>query len=267
MSEYYASVGAYFDEDAAQFDERYWANPVLQRIRQVFREETKRYRFSRALEIGCGTGIDLVHFARLYPERTFVGVDVSPGMVGLCRARLQQSGLGNVGVEVASADDVTRLTGPAFDLCYVFFGALNTVESLHRAADSLYSVVEPGGHLVLTFVNRWYLAEIAIGLARGRWRRAFARLADTWGGYGPTRRLESRCVSPRQVRSAFGGQGELIATRGFCITYPAWYRLDLLRRLGRVGPWLWELDRLLDATPAWSLGEYALYTFRKRGPR
>jgi SAM-dependent methyltransferase len=266
MSDYYAAVASYFDEAAAEYEVRYWANPVSQRIRQAFREEVKRYPFRAALEVGCGPGIDLAHFGRIFPERTFVGVDVSPRMVELARARIRSARLGNVRVESGSAEAASELLGPAaFDLVYVFFGALNTVESLERVADRMFESVTPRGHLVLTFVNRWYIAEIALGLVRGRWRHAFARLGDAWGGYEPDRGLASRCVGPREVERAFGRDGDLIRRRGFSITYPAWYRAGWLRRLGRAGPRLWELDRWLSRTPGWSLGEYALYVYRKRG--
>jgi SAM-dependent methyltransferase len=265
MSEYYAAVASYFDKEAAEYEARYWANPISHRIRQTFREETKRHPFRAALEVGCGPGIDLAHFARIFPERTFVGLDVSPRMVELARARVRAAALDNVRVEVGNAEVASELLDAgAFDLGYVFFGALNTVESLERVADRLYQALVPGGHLVLTFVNRWYLADIALGLLRGRWHGAFARLGDAWGGYGPDSGLAGRCVSPREVRRAFGRGGDLTRRRGFSITYPAWYRVGLLRRLGRAGPWLWELDRRLSRTPAWSLGEYALYVYRKR---
>ena len=264
MLEYYRGVGAYFDLDAAQFDARYWANPVLQRIRQVFREEVKRQSFRTALEVGCGTGMDLAHFARIYPDRSFVGVDVSERMVDLARQRVRAAALDNARVEVASSDDAPgRFGHRAFDLCYVFFGALNTIEDMDRTADRLYDATAPGGSLVLTFVNRWYVADIAIGLLRGRGRSAFQRLADHWGGYSPDRELASRCVGPAQVRRAFGRGGALVRRRGFSIAYPAWYRSHWLARLGRVGPLLWKLDEGLNRTPAWSLGEYALYVFRK----
>jgi SAM-dependent methyltransferase len=265
MSEYYSSVGEYFDEDAAEYEARYWANPVAQRIRQCFREEVTRVPFERALEVGCGIGLDLAHFARIYPERTFVGIDVSPRMVDIAAGRLADAQLGNASVLLASSDDVLMRFGPgAFDVGYVFFGALNTVEDLDRTADQLWSVLAPGSTLVLTFVNRWYIADMAIVAGKGRFRDAGRRLKRVWGGYSLERELTSRTVVPRDVTRAFGRQGELVRRRGISIAYPAWYRPDLARRLRRGAHWLWNLDGLLSRTPAWSLGEYTLYVYRKR---
>lgn len=264
MSEYYTRVGAHYDEDAEAFDRRYWENPVLPRIRQQFREEVKRLPFETALEVGSGTGLDLVHFGTIYPERSFVGVDVSAEMVAHTRNRIERAGLENVEARQASVEIAPELRGPgAFDLCYVFFGALNTVEDLTTAASRLYEATAPGGHLVLTFVNRWYLAEIPLSILRGRPRDAFRRFRDVWGGYSPDRELPSRCLSPRHVDDAFGGGGTRVRRRGFSILYPPWYRARMVRVLGRAATLLWEADRWLSRTPAWSLGEYALYVYRK----
>lgn len=264
MSEYYARVGEYFDEDAEEFDARYWANPVLQRMRQAFREEVKRLPFRSALEVGCGTGLDLLHFATIYPGRQITGIDVSHEMVVRAQRRLAASGLPNVEVRQANADAAPSLEGPgAFDLCYVFFGALNTVEDLSAAADRLYESTVPGGHLVLTFVNRWYLADMAVGLLRGRGRGAFRRLGKVWGGYNANRPLDSQARSPGEVREAFERGGTLLRRRGFSIAYPAWYWARWLPRLGRAERGLWHLDRLLNRTSLWSCGEYALYVFRR----
>lgn len=264
MSDYYARVGAYFDAEADAFDERYWANPILQRMRQSFREEVKRLPFRTALEIGCGTGLDVRHFATIYPERRVVGIDVSTAMLACAERRMEAAGLRNARTLVASADDAPDIEGPeAFDMVYVFFGALNTVEDLDRAADRLYDATAPGGHLVLTFVNRWHLATIAVGLLRGRGREAFRRLRSEWGGYNPERPLSSQCRSPGEVTAAFGPRGALVKRRGFSIAYPAWFWARWLPKLGRAERWLSALDALLNRTPAWSWGEYTLFVFRK----
>lgn len=263
MTDYYRRVAEYFDQDAPEFDERYWRNPILQRIRQAFREEVKRHRFTTALELGCGTGLDLCHFAQLYPDRHLFGLDVAPKMVQLAQARVAERGLTNVSVAQGSIEEIERrFPGRRFDLVYVFFGALNTVQSLSRAADILYGVTSPGAVLVLSVVNRWYLAEMLIDLVRGRFSRVSRRLGPTWGGYSPTRYLDTRCYSSRDMEAAFGRGGVLLRRQGFSVLYPAWYRAHWLPRLRRVGRWLWAADRVLNATPLRGLGEYALYSFR-----
>ncbi len=263
MTGYYQRVAEYFDQDAPDFDARYWGNPVLQRIRQAFREEVKRHPFTTVLELGCGTGLDLCHFGNIYPGCRFFGMDVSPAMVRLARAKVNGSRLSNVEVAQGSVEQIEeRFPGQHFDLVYVFFGALNTVESLRGAADLLYRVTAPGGVLVLSVVNRLYVADILIDLFRGRWRHAWRRLGPVWGGYSPARRLETRCYGPRHVATAFEREGSLVRRRGFSIVYPAWYRAHWLRRLRGLGRYLWELDTLVSRTPLWSCGEYAFYVYR-----
>jgi ubiquinone/menaquinone biosynthesis C-methylase UbiE len=263
MTSYYQRVAEYFDQDAPDFDSWYWGNPVLQRIRQGFREVVKRHRFITALELGCGTGLDLSHFGRIYPGCRFFGMDVSPAMVRLARAKVSDHRLSNVEVAQGSVEQIEEcFPGQRFDLVYVFFGALNTVESLPDAADILYRVIAPGGVLVISMVNRWYVADMLINLLRGRWRQARRRLGHVWGGYSPTRRLETRCYGPQQVATAFGREGFLVRHRGFSIAYPPWYRAHWVPRIRRLGRWLWELDKLISRTPLWSCCEYALYVYR-----
>jgi ubiquinone/menaquinone biosynthesis C-methylase UbiE len=95
-SKYYKEVGNYYDNDANDFDSRYWSNPVLQQIRQSFREEVKRFDSSTMLEIGCGTGLDLVHFSNIFPERQIFGIDISGKMVRISESRIEKNKSTNI---------------------------------------------------------------------------------------------------------------------------------------------------------------------------
>ncbi len=263
---YYQSVADYFDHEACHYEERYWRNFVAQRIRQSFREEVKRHRFSNVLEIGCGTGLDVSHFGSIFPEREVYGIDVAPAMVASASKKVQDLGLGNVTVKIGTPEDLERLFPDAqFDHIYVFFGALNTVPDLGQVAGILRKRMRPGGAMVLTFVNKWYLADVFVALAKFRFKRVFRRMGETWGGYSDEHYLESRCFSPREIGKAFERDFEITHRRGYSILYPAWYRVHLAFRFGRrISDLLWEADRILNHTPAWCLGEYALYSFRVR---
>lgn len=261
---YYRQVADYYDVDAGNFEERYWGNCVLQRIRQSFREEVKVHTFRNVLEIGCGTGLDVAHFGSVFPDRHIYGIDISPEMVARAWRKIEALGLENVTVEVGTPENLEMLFPEVlFDHIYVFFGALNTVPDLRQVAEALKSRLSPRGTMVLTFVNKWYLGEVAISLSKLRFAGAFRRVRKIWGGYSEAKRLESRCLSPRDIRKAFGDDFEITRRRGYSILYPAWYRAHLVTRLGRrASDLLWHADRLLNRTPAWCLGEYALYSFR-----
>ncbi|MDP2889763.1 MAG: class I SAM-dependent methyltransferase [Bacteroidota bacterium] len=262
-SKYYDKVGNYYDEDAGDFDSRYWSNPVLQQIRQIFREEVKRFDGTDMLEIGCGTGMDLVHFATIFPERNVSGIDISGEMVRLCNERKAKSGCANIEVRQGSVEDVEVIfPNRQFDVIYVFFGALNTVENLPKAAQTLKKLLRPDGTMVLTFVNKWYLGGMFLELVRFHFSKAFGRIKPVWSGYSPSKFLPSHCYSPRQIKCAFSGSS-LKTQKGFSIVHPAWYYTGINRRLGKLRKYLWRTDLLLNKTFLWRFGEYTLFVFKK----
>jgi len=262
-NQYYNLIGQYYDKDACDYDARYWTNPVVQQMRQSFREEVKRYPAHTMLEIGFGTGMDLVHFAKTHPDRQLFGIDVSGEMLRISTDRIVQSGCSNIQVQAGSVEDLEKLyPRQRFDMIYVFFGALNTVENLSETAKSLMQVLNPNGTVVITFVNKWYLGGMVMELIRLRPARAFARLQNVWGGYSPVHRLPSRCYTPREVKAAFAGL-KPITRQGYTIVHPAWFYTRINQKLGRLRRVLWAIDRLLNKTFVWRFGEYGLLVFQR----
>lgn len=263
MSQFYQQVEKYYDGDAGDFDARYWNNPVLQRIRQDFREEVKRFHFKNMLEIGYGTGLDMVHFGVTHSDARVSGIDISGAMKDVAAEKIRQAKLANVEAHKGSVEDIGSLFPlRRFDMVYVFFGALNTVEDLTKAAGEIYKATAPGGTLVLSFVNKHYVAGMLIELMKLRFRAAFSRLRPLWGGYSPSQTLPSRCYNPAEVKRAFSSFG-LIKQKGYSIIHPAWYYHRLNRMLNRFSPLLWKADILLNKSPFWSCGEYTLFVFQK----
>lgn len=260
---YYEDVGSYYDRDARDFEQRYWRNGALQRIRQSFREVVKQHPMHRVLEVGIGPGFDLVHFATQFPEAQFRGLDVSAEMVQLTRNKIQDLQLTNVRAAQGSIEDLdAAFPGETFDMIYVFFGALNTVDNLELALRELHKRLEPGGTMVLTFVNKWYVAGMLWELMKLKPGRAFARLKKVWGGYSPTQFLASKCYTPSAIRKA-AHPLRLEHAEGFSIAYPAWYYQRLHRAIPRkMIEGLWHLDRQLASTRVGTWGEYMLYTFQ-----
>ncbi len=264
--QYYQDVASYYDEDARDFEQRYEENPVLQRIRNAFREITEQIPFESALEIGCGPGFDVEYFASKYPERQFYAIDLSPRMVELARKRCAERSLGNAHFAAGSVEDIRDLfPDRKFDLIFVYFGGLNTVYDLRDAARRIRLSCAPNTRLVLTFVNRFYLTEIPLWLAKGRFGKAFQRITNRWRGYSDLREIPSRPYSAGDIRRAFGADFDIVGKRGFSLFYPAWYRSHLLLKLGGKAETLWNLDRFLSRTPFWNIGEYSLYEMRVKG--
>lgn len=262
-SKYYHEVGNYYDEESNDFDSRYWSNPVLQQIRQAFREEVKRFDGGTMLEIGCGTGLDLLHFSNIYPDKQIFGIDISGEMVRLSTVRIQKNKSTNIEVRQGSVEDIGELfPNRQFDLIYVFFGALNTVENLPETGQSLKKLLRKDGIMVLTFVNKWYLAGMFIELVRFRFSKAFGRIKPVWSGYSPSKYLPSHCYSSQQIKNAFKGT-TLVKRKGFSIVHPAWYYTGINRKLGKLRKYLWQTDLILNNTLLWRFGEYTLFVFKK----
>jgi len=164
------------------------------------------------LEIGCGTGRNLIKAARVYSRARFYGLDVSREMLATAEAAIRRAGLKRriaVAQGDATAFDPAPLFGrEAFErvmICYALSMIPPWREALSRALD----VVAPGGALhVVDFggcaglpapfkaaLRRWLAAfdvtprddlgetlkalADARGLASGAedWRRGYAMLA------------------------------------------------------------------------------------------
>jgi len=260
---FYSEVGKYYDEEAADYDSRYWKNPVIQQIRQSFREEVKRYPFKTMLEVGCGTGLDLVHFGITHPETEVRGIDISAEMIRVSKDKIRENQLTNVMAFPVTLEECQALfQDQQFDLIYVFFGALNTSEDLSANADILRKLLAPGGKMVLTFVNKWYLGGIFLDSILLRFGRAISRLKPVWSGYSMMKYLPSRCYTPIEIRKAFKGF-HVIKHQGYSILHPAWYFTRINRKLGRLRKILWKIDKWLTRTPLWRFGEYTLFTLEK----
>lgn len=261
--EYYEEVASYYDDDARDFEERYDENPVLQRIRGSFRKITERESFTNALEIGCGPGFDVEYFAATYPDRNLHAIDISPEMIRLARERCEVREIINAHFAVGSVEDISdAFDGKTFDMVYVYFGGLNTVFDLEKAAADIRAVCTDDARLVLTFVNRYYITEVPLWLAKRRFDKAFERIRGKWNGYSDHRKIPSRVLSASDIKSAFGDHFSISQTRGYSLFYPAWYRSHLLSKLGSASETLWKVDRLISNTPFWNIGEYSLYEMR-----
>jgi len=126
----------------------------------------------------------------------------------------------------------------------------------------LEKLLLPGGRMVLTFVNKWYVGGMAIELLKGKPKWAFARLKKVWGGYSPTQFLASKCYTTGEVKRST--TLSCVDQRGYSILFPAWYYHKIHKLLPRkVRMLLWRLDQSLSRTTVGTLGEYMLYEFRK----
>lgn len=105
------------------------------------------------LEIGCGTGRNLVAAARRWPSARFAGLDISPVMLEGARRAVARRGLeGRVDLLAADACDFAadpRLGGRRFDRVFLSY-TLSMIPGWERAIEEALAVLAPGGsvHIV-----------------------------------------------------------------------------------------------------------------------
>ncbi len=127
------------------------------------------------LEIGCGTGRNLVLAARLYPNARFFGIDVSTEMLTTAIAAISRAGLDGR-VRVAHGDATgfpDRLFGiPQFDEVMISY-SLSMIPDWRRVLGAAAIHLRPGGHLhVIDFGRQQQWPGIARLLLR-RWLAMF----------------------------------------------------------------------------------------------
>ena len=120
---------------------------------------------STVLEIGCGTGRNLVHAAEKYSQATFYGIDVSTEMLTTAISAIERRRLGG-SVRVAHGDatsfDPAALFGiAAFDHVMISY-SLSMIPDWHAVLDNAVQRLKPGGQLhIVDFGHQERLPQIA----------------------------------------------------------------------------------------------------------
>jgi S-adenosylmethionine-diacylgycerolhomoserine-N-methlytransferase len=146
-------------------------NQIYRRQRHIYDITRKHYLLGRdrlidqlapaatagVLELGCGTGRNLIRAARRYPGRTFFGIDVSTEMLTSARAAITRAGLSSR-VRVAYADVMTLDSGalfarPDFERVFISY-SLSMMPDWQRVLDIALDLVAPGGQLHIVDFGR-----------------------------------------------------------------------------------------------------------------
>ncbi len=126
----------------------------------------------RVLEIGCGTGRNLILAARRYPDAKFYGFDISEVMLDTARASIERAGLADR-ITVAQGDatdfDVQALFGePHVERAFISY-SLSMIPPWQKAVIESIDALAPGGELHI----------VDFGQQEG-WPRWFERLMAAW---------------------------------------------------------------------------------------
>jgi S-adenosylmethionine-diacylgycerolhomoserine-N-methlytransferase len=178
-------------QDAAQAaDATRRMNRMYRRQRHVY-DATRRYYLlgrdrmianlrpaanANVLEVGCGTGRNLLCAARLYPHAKFFGIDVSTEMLTSAISAISRAGLEDR-IRVAHGDATAirpqeLFALRAFDEIMISY-SLSMIPDWRGVLQSAAGQLKPGGRLhVVDFGGQERLPAIAGALLR-RWLAAF----------------------------------------------------------------------------------------------
>jgi SAM-dependent methyltransferase len=107
------------------------------------------YRGKRVLDVGCGTGTDLVRFA--HGGAIVTGVDISPAAVALARQNFAQQGLQ---ADLREADgEHLPFADDSFDFIFAH-GVVQYTADGRALVEECRRVLKPGGEAVFQVYNR-----------------------------------------------------------------------------------------------------------------
>lgn len=106
------------DTDALRQRERINVDGALHNLEEWITQQVNPYRGMRILDLGCGTGKQILHFAPLvFTEGHITGIDISDEAVASVKRRAEREGLGNIDAIKGSIDDcLSLLQDQEFDL-------------------------------------------------------------------------------------------------------------------------------------------------------
>jgi S-adenosylmethionine-diacylgycerolhomoserine-N-methlytransferase len=130
----------------------------------------------KVLEIGCGTGRNLVKLAQAYPEPWLFGLDVSREMLATAASSTARAGLASrisLAHGDATAFDPQRLFGcPNFERVMISY-ALSMIPPWREALSQALDVVAPGGSLQIVDFGDCAGLPRPFQVALRRWLAAF----------------------------------------------------------------------------------------------
>ncbi|HEY3291330.1 MAG TPA: methyltransferase domain-containing protein [Anaerolineae bacterium] len=263
---YYETALA-FDSVAAAYDGELGNNRLVRQMRAPLWTSVERLAAPGAhlLDLGCGAGLDAVHFAQL--GYTVTALDASVGMLEqtkrlAARHQVSESVMTlNLGIQ-----QLDLLDGERYDLIYSDMGALNCLADLTRLAGQCAHLTLQHGHLVFSVIGRNCPWEALFYTLRGQVSRARIRAAV---GQVPVslngRTVWTRYYSPRELYRLFEQLFRHRSPRALNLFLPPPYLIGGLERHPALyGPLAW-LDRHLGRLPLINqMGDHFLIEMERR---
>jgi len=260
--------GSPFDALAADYDRSEVENPIRQLMRARSLSALERSFPARGtlLDVGCGTGTEAIWLAQR--GYRIVAVDSSRGMLEVLSRRAAAANL-DISTRQINAGDLSTLVEElgegSFDGAYSSFGALNTEPSMDPSLAALSRLVRPGGRIVLSVMNRWCVAEMALMVARGRAGEAFRRLQRSLTVAVGESTTEVTYPSWPQLKRALDPEFKALSVEALPLLLLP-YAWPALATHGRTYGVLAHVDRVLAPRQpfAW-LGDHLLVVAQRQG--
>ncbi len=170
-------------------------------MKKTFRFE--QYKGKKVLEIGVGTGIDHLQFAKAGAILT--GIDITPKSIELTKKNLELHGY-HSNLLVADAKSLP-FPDNTFDIVYSF-GVLHHTPNTQKAIDEIYRVLKPEGKTIIALYHKYSLFWVSVIIydmiiKGGFLKKTIAqRLSEIEVGGGETRPLV-KLYTRKQVKMLF----------------------------------------------------------------
>ena len=195
-----------------------------------------RWKGKEVLEVGCGTGTDLLQFLRAGANAQ--AIDLSSQSAGLARKRLRFAGFESSRVVLSDAENLP-FPDNHFDLVYSW-GVLHHTPDTERAVAEVHRVVRPGGEVCIMLYHRWSLISLQFYLRFGLLRaRPFRSLDEIMAAHqeSPGTKVYTRAQLKDLFAQFQNVQVQPILTPydlqcGRRLFLPAWFRRFIPNSLG-----------------------------------
>ena len=138
-------------------ENRYWVEPFIPEF-----AEFDKWKDKNVLEVGCGTGSDLIEFAR--KGAIVTGIDLSTKSIELAKRRLEiyqyVGGVFEADAESLPFEDNT------FDMVYSL-GVLHHTPDTEKAISEIYRVLKPGGNVKVMLYHKYSLVSLQVKILYG----------------------------------------------------------------------------------------------------
>lgn len=257
-----------FSKQAANFDELYSSNLIIQYKRQRVRDHVQQWLNpnSKILELNAGTGEDAIWFAQHghYVHAT----DISSGMQKKLVAKVDQTEVGSrITNEVCSFTDLQNLSdkGP-YDLIFSNFAGLNCTGELDKVLNSFSSLLKPSGIVTLVILPKFCLWESMMFL-RGEFKTAFRRFFSSKGVRAHIEGEYFTCwyYNPSYVVKNMEDAFDILSVEGLCTVVPPSYLENFPNRRPALFNWLKvKEDKWKTRWPWKNIGDYYIISLKKR---